>query len=135
MRRRGVTLAIVAFAFGVAVLAAWHDLTTARRHLDGARRTLEGILDKPGSLQTTAGRSAALVRTRRARQRIDSARKRLDGSAPILITRVLPGLRRQREGAFVLMRDATTAVRAGEKLLHQADELAGQSQLAAGAVP
>src|SRR5205814_1447189 len=121
-RLRFALIGFASLALGLLFLAgfAWRDLDPVRARVVSARDMVRAVADDTNALGSAPGRAKALEQLGSAKQKLDLARGEITSSTAMTVMRVVPGLRRQRAGMLDLIRDASTAVSAGQRLIGRA---------------
>ena len=113
----------------------YRDVADVRHNLATARTLLNAAVADPNALRTDEGRAATGQKIDQAVGSVAAAKARAGGSAPMTVTKWVPGLRGQREGLLQVVDDAAAATAAGRGLLIKLDSVTARTQLTDGKVP
>ena len=124
------------FVIGVIIAAAgWRDLLAARSRLLSAKATFEQIVSNPSVLNTADGRSATAQQLGAAVEQVAVARQIIDASFALKVAQFVPFVSWQRSGLLRLVNDSGTALKTGNDLVSQADQLVAQGKVSGAQVP
>jgi len=130
-----VAAGVAAVAAGLIVLLGVRDARRARSDLESARSVLSGVSDRPESLSSADGRTAAQVSLHAASLSVARARATLHRSPAFIAARFVPVISTQRRGLFRLVDDAQIAVSDGNALLAKVSASADALHIRQGSLP